>query len=137
MPPSTTVTCYRSSRGNVPAIDVKVQLVRAAPDLERALDGREDAEGIRQTAFEMAQEEWWRNAKELGDETFGNVIEITSEGRSGGWLVAVGLGDPASWDRGDVARWKRFEKKIESMLRPREITARYSAKIEYLLTENE
>jgi hypothetical protein len=135
---STTVTCYHSvGHGNVPAIDVKVQLVGATPDLERALDAREDAESIRQEAFELAQEGWWRDAKELGDETFGSKVEIATEGRSGGWLVTIGLDDPTFWDRRDVARWKKFEKKIESMLKPREITSRYSAEIENLLAENE
>lgn len=137
MSSQTSVTCYRSDRGNVPAINVKVQLVRANPSLEREFDAREDAEGIRQTAFELAQEGWWRDTEEIGHMVFGPKVEIRPEGRSGGWLVVIGLGDPEFWEKKDIARWKRFEKKIQTMLRPKEITARYSMEIENLLSENE
>lgn len=133
----TSVTCYHSGRGNVPAINVKVQLVRANPRLERDLDGRGNAEQIRQTAFELAQERWWSDAEEIGHAAFGPEVEIGPEGRSGGWLIVIGLGDPEFWKKKDITHWKRFEKKIQTMLTSKEITARYSMEIENLLAENE
>jgi hypothetical protein len=136
MPPQTSVTCYRSDRGNVPAINVKVQLVRAHPNLEKMLDSTGKMLRVRQEAFELAQEQWWRDAEEIGHEVFGPKVEVGSEGRSGGWLIVIGLGDPILWNRKDITRWKRFEKRILSMLAPKEITARYSTEIENLLTEN-
>ena len=137
-PWSANVTGYRSDSGNLPAINVKVYGgIVAEPSLERELDNRDDADAIRQDAYDMAQEAWWREAADVAHEILGSNAEVRPEGRSGGWLVVDNIGAPEDWGRTGVARWQRFEKRILRMMKRTELSSRYSEQAGNLLMEQE
>jgi hypothetical protein len=41
-------------------------------------------------------------------------VKVYSKGRSSGWLTVHGLPPVESWDAVDLARWRRFEREVES-----------------------
>jgi hypothetical protein len=68
---------------------------------------------------------WWQDAcqenfeqgKELAERTWPDrTIEVYSEGRSGGWMVVFGLGDPEDWTPEQVATWATFKEQIRALV---------------------
>jgi len=101
-------------RAGHPAVNVKVYRF---PSVDEIVDrfGCSEATAVKagNYAFEMEQEVFWEDAKELAREVFGNV-KVYSEGRSGGWLVVHGLPDVGSWDAITVSAWGRFERQLKA-----------------------
>lgn len=124
-----------------PAVNVKINAIR--PDFEALLPlplgstkGPEDAdfiehftdpgftlEWIEEHVSESEREGWWQQACEdhfeqaaaLAKETFGDHVEVYSEGRSGGWLVVYGLGDVEDWDEQQVTTWATFAEQVRKI----------------------
>ena len=67
-------------------------------------------------AGDIANECGWGDAKEVALEIFGDRADVYSEGRSGGWLVVGGIGDPDDWDLMDINAWSRFDRCVRDIL---------------------
>lgn len=66
-------------------------------------------------AVDIANESGWEDAQAVADDIWGNA-EVYAEGRSGGWLVVGGIGDPDGWDLMDINAWSRFDRCVRSIL---------------------
>jgi hypothetical protein len=55
-----------------------------------------------ETEMEMIEQD----AKEI----FGSHVTVEQEGRSGGWVIVVGLDDVDEWDAVALAKWRKFAK---------------------------
>lgn len=59
--------------------------------------------------------ESWATGAE-GDSLFpDDDVELTTAGRSGGWVVVRGLPDVDDWDAVRLARWRKFERVAKSI----------------------
>lgn len=125
-----------------PAVNIKIHGVRA--DMERLLPldlGSVKDEGdsefrtittpegftfdwIDKHIPEAEQNGWWdltcsdnfEQAKELAKETFGEHVEVYTQGRSGGWLVVHGLPEEIEeWDQALVDKWVEFAKQVRAI----------------------
>jgi hypothetical protein len=94
--PSVNVKCYK-----FPDID---------DVMERFGCSEKTAERALEYAFETHAEMFWETAKDdLTEHYFvGERLKLYSAGRSGGWLVVVGLPDIEDWDAIALSRWARF-----------------------------
>lgn len=81
--------------------------------LER--DEQGDLDDSLDTAWRMACENAWDDAREYAMDIFGPRAKVWSAGRSGGWLVVEGLPDIECWDAIDVSRWAKFQRAIEAL----------------------
>jgi hypothetical protein len=72
--------------------------------------------GIFYRAEEIAREVGWDDAIELAHEEWGDAVKVWSSGRSGGWLVVDGLADVEDWDAIELARWRRFQGRVEDLV---------------------
>ena len=97
--PAVNVKCY-----DWPDIDASI---------ERFKCSRETAERAAQWAWESAQEQFWEIETEYATEHFGRGVDAYSAGRSGGWLVVMGLPDIEYWDALDLAKWRGFESGVK------------------------
>lgn len=61
------------------------------------------------TAWEWAIADGWDNLKANARELFGPGAKVYADGRSGGWCVVEGIGEPEGWDAIALMRWRRFE----------------------------
>lgn len=86
----------RDARANATALDLMEDGPRFLDwfGLELELDHAYAAFGW---AEETACEDGWGDAAEEARETFGAGVKVWGEGRSSGWLVVDGIGDPVSW----------------------------------------
>jgi hypothetical protein len=60
--------------------------------------------------WEQACEDGFEQASELATDIFGPFVKTWAEGRSGGWLVVVGLPPVEEWDAVALGRWRKFER---------------------------
>lgn len=55
--------------------------------------------------------EGWATGTDGGDPIFpDDSVSLEQDGRSGGWVVVLGLPDISEWDAVRLARWRRFER---------------------------
>jgi hypothetical protein len=100
----------------LPAVNVKARSFPSLSDVVvRFKCSVEVADRALRWAFEMAQEVFWEDVKELVSEHFPGA-ECWSEGRQGGWLVVEGLGSIDEWDAIALGAWRRFEKDVKGMV---------------------
>jgi hypothetical protein len=102
----------------LPAINVKPPpLYHRMPDAVRSMP-----ESYTQAAFERVARDWWDMvAPDLAQHHLhsafkGSDPQVRQVGRSGGWLVVEGLGDPAEWTVRQDRAWDRFEKAIKKSM---------------------
>ncbi len=75
----------------------------------------ETAEKALQFAFDSACDLFWNDeAQSIADDTFDYDVKIYSAGRSGGWLIVIGLPDFDTWDAINLSKWHSFENKIKA-----------------------
>ena len=107
---------YYQGEGSNPAINVKVHqslYPYVAKVVERFKCSEEQAEQALEFAYNMAQRDFWEDAKELVKDIFPEGTMYQS-GRSGGWLTVHGLPDVDGWDATMVARWSKLERHIKA-----------------------
>lgn len=73
-------------------------------------DDRMDDLFWRVCGWEYEYLERWATGKD-GDSLFpDDCVELSQEGRMGGWVVVSGLPDLEDWDAVRLARWRKFER---------------------------
>jgi hypothetical protein len=103
------------NEGNVyspqqPAINVKQRhWINTDKIIERFKCSEATAERAADFAYEMARETFWDQVKETVKEVLkDDSLRVFSAGRSGGWLIVLGLKDLEYWDAIDLARWAKL-----------------------------
>jgi hypothetical protein len=112
------------TRNGLPALNVKVYRLDKWPNaayLTANFYGLEqaEAEGMLAQLWDIAVEGFWQDAPRLARADLGNAVTVSSDGRSGGWLVVDGLGDVAEWTLGDRVRWTQFEQSVRGTIAER------------------
>ena len=101
-----------------PAVNVKCYRPSLTDKIANKFACSEDvAQQAAEIAWDAACEEFWRYWAEecdLADYFPGHSVEVYGEGQSHGWLVVHGLPPVESWNAVDLARWRRFEREVES-----------------------
>ena len=97
-----------------PAVNVKCRGMFGSEKLRREWEARGYPESQIDKALEYCWEShvecFWENASSDAEELWGSRAKVSSDGRSGGWLVVDGIGSPEDWDAIAIGRWHRFEK---------------------------
>lgn len=71
------------------------------------------AETALRYAWESACETFWdMDAPQIVEDAFGKHVKFYSEGRSGGWLVVIGLPPVDEWDAIALGKWRSFEARV-------------------------
>jgi len=110
-----------------PAVNIKVYRTPGIDAARKALEARGVAprvvERALEWAFNSACRNWWDGEPEycadchlVPCEGFSSDYRIDQEGRSGGWLVVTGLGEPLDWTPEQVAAWDAFEGAIHESI---------------------
>lgn len=106
----------------VPAVNVKV------PPLYWRLPEDVRDQDKNSLIFDRVAEDWWdRVPQDVADACFaapfrGMRWSTHQDGRSNGWLVVTGIGDPLTWNQKKIAAWVRFEKMIKRSMEQAEAT---------------
>ena len=54
--------------------------------------------------------------RDYARELFGSDVKVLQAGRSGGWLVVDGLGDPEDWDADTLSSWETFTEHVRAQV---------------------
>jgi hypothetical protein len=101
--PTINVKCY--SFGDVDAVMARFHCTKDVA--QKALE----------FAYESAVASFWERADEHAERSFGESVEVGSEGRSAGWLVVENLDYFESWNAVMVSRWSGFENAIHAEMK--------------------
>ena len=105
----------------VPALSVKVRHHIALPA------GYEHVgDDITSAAFESVQRDWWEiELPHLAEKCLkaafkGDRPDAQAAGRSAGWVVVYGIGEPDNWNARQDKAWDRFEKAVKKSMKDAE-----------------
>jgi hypothetical protein len=93
-----------------PAINVKQRYwINTDKIVEKFKCSESIAEKAAEYAYDMAREGFWDQIQDTVREILhDNDLKVYSAGRSGGWLIVVGLKDIEYWDAVDLGRWAKL-----------------------------
>jgi len=97
-------------RPHYPAINIKVYHFAPGLSAEELECDEETYEKACEFAFESICMEFWEDVRNEVCNILGKGMQVYATGRSGGWLVVVGLPPISSWDAIALAKWARLEK---------------------------
>lgn len=109
------------TRSGLPALNVKVYDLRQWPSAEHITATyavpAPAAQHMLEQLWNIAVEDFWRDATLTAEEYLPRGAEVFSDGRSGGWLLVDGLGDVAEWTTAQRQQWTRFTNGIQQSIR--------------------